>query len=127
MRCGGAEAAHAKAAGIRQCGIAQSMRDNRDFALRAPLLTAVDTTKNTTGAAQASTKLQRTRGTGDKIAGGTSPTMMSEANDGEVFRGEAMLAGVSRGAGFAVGTGWSGRFGGIGAVGGELLFRDGFL
>jgi len=38
-----------------------------------------------------------------------------------------MLAGVLRRAGFACGRGWSGRFGGIGAVSGELLFGDRLL
>jgi hypothetical protein len=48
-----------------------------------------------------------------------------EADDGEAGGGEAMLAGVLRGAGLACRRSWSGRTGGIGAVGGELLFGDG--
>jgi hypothetical protein len=48
-----------------------------------------------------------------------------EADDGEAGGGEAMLAGVLGGVGLTRLRSWSGRTGGIGAVGGELLFRDG--
>jgi hypothetical protein len=50
-----------------------------------------------------------------------------EADDGEVRGGEAVLAGVLRGAGFALGGAGAGGVGRVGAIGGELFFRDGFL
>ena len=49
-----------------------------------------------------------------------------EADDGEVGGGEAVLAGVLGGAGLALGGARAGGAGGVGAVGGELLFGDGF-
>ena len=48
-----------------------------------------------------------------------------EADDGEGGGGEAVLAGVLGGAGFAFGGARSGGLGGVGAVGGELFFGDG--
>ena len=44
-----------------------------------------------------------------------------EADDGEGGGGEAVLAGILRGAGLALGGARSGGFGGVGAIGGELL------
>jgi len=49
-----------------------------------------------------------------------------ETYDGEGGGGERVLAGVLGGAGFALRGARSGGEGGIGAVGGELLFGDGF-
>ena len=48
-----------------------------------------------------------------------------EADDGEGGSGEAVLARILRGAGLARGGAWAGRFDGIGAIGGELLWGDG--
>ena len=45
-----------------------------------------------------------------------------EADDGEGGGGEAVLAGVLSGAGFALGGGAAGGMGGVGAIGGELCF-----
>ena len=45
-----------------------------------------------------------------------------EADDGEVRGGEAVLAGVLGGAGFAFGGARAGGMGRISAIGGELLF-----
>jgi hypothetical protein len=50
-----------------------------------------------------------------------------DAEDGEGRRGEAVAAGVLRGAGFAFGGAGSGGADGIGAIGGEALLGYGFL
>ena len=50
-----------------------------------------------------------------------------EPDDGEVGGGEAMCAGVLGRAGTPLRAFWSGRFSGIGAVGGGLLLRYGLL
>jgi hypothetical protein len=50
-----------------------------------------------------------------------------EADDGEGGGGEAVLAGVLGGAGFAFGRAGSGGAGGVGAVGGALLFGNGLF
>ena len=48
-----------------------------------------------------------------------------EADGAEFGGGEAVLAGVLRGAGFAFAGAGSGGVGGVGAVGGESLCGDG--
>jgi hypothetical protein len=65
---------------------------------------------------------------GDEVGAEVSDFVdIFEADDGEAGGGEAMLAGVLGGAGLACRRSWSGRTGGIGAVGGELLFGNGLL
>ena len=49
-----------------------------------------------------------------------------EADDGKGGGGEAVFAGILCGAGFALGGTRSGRLGGVGAIGSELFFGDGF-
>jgi hypothetical protein len=49
-----------------------------------------------------------------------------QAHDGEGGGGETVFAGVLRGAGFAFGGTGSGGLSGIGAIGRELFFGDGF-
>ena len=44
-----------------------------------------------------------------------------ESDDGEGGGGETVSAGVAGGTGFALGSARAGAFGGVGAVGGELL------
>ena len=48
-----------------------------------------------------------------------------EPDDGEGGGSEAVRAGVAGGAGLAFGGAWTGAFGGVGAIGGELFFGDG--
>ncbi len=45
-----------------------------------------------------------------------------QSHDGEGGGGEAVSAGVASGTGLALGSARAGAFGGVGAVGGELLF-----
>jgi hypothetical protein len=49
-----------------------------------------------------------------------------ETDDGEVGGGEAVFAGVLRGAGLALRSARSGGFGGVGAVGCEAFAGNGF-
>jgi hypothetical protein len=50
-----------------------------------------------------------------------------EADDGEAGGGKAVFAAILGGAGLTLGGAQSGGPGGIGPVGGELFFGDGFL
>jgi hypothetical protein len=61
-------------------------------------------------------------GVGDQVVEGVA---FLEADDGEGRGGEAVLAGIRRGAGFAFGGAGSGGPGGVGPVGSELFFGEG--
>ena len=50
-----------------------------------------------------------------------------ETDDGEFDGGEAVPAGILGGAGLTFGGFWSGRVGGVGAIGGEPLLGNGFF